>query len=262
MLPATVHLVGAGPGDPDLLTLKAARLIHLADVIVHDRLVGDGILSMVHERCRLIDVGKAPGRHGKNQDQINALLVDLARPDRVTVRLKGGDPFIFGRGGEEAACLMAHGIGVEIVPGITAAAGCAASTGIPLTHRGMASGVRFVTGHCRADLPLDLDWESLADPQTTLVFYMGLAQMEKISSELIGHGLPASTPVAAISAGTTKRQRLVRGSLTCVAQDVVAKCLPSPTLFIIGPVVHALDGIAPVLPAAIKARLHEIVGHA
>jgi len=257
-----IHLVGAGSGDPELLTLKAARLIQLADVIVHDRLVGDGVLSLAQERCAMHDVGKTPGRHRITQDGINELLASLARPDRIVVRLKGGDPLIFGRGGEEAAFLLKRGIDVQIIPGITAASGCAAALGLPLTHRGVATSVRFVTGHCRADLPLDFDWVSLADPQTTLVFYMGLARIGEIARQLVLHGLPPLTAVAAISKGTTTKQELIRSRLLTVGADSRIHALPSPTLFIIGPIVDAIADFRPALPNELAALMHPIAGHA
>ncbi|BCX17496.1 MAG: uroporphyrinogen-III C-methyltransferase [Geminicoccaceae bacterium] len=255
MQPPTVHLVGAGPGDPELLTLKAARLLQLADVVVHDRLVGDGVLSLVQPRARRIDVGKAPGRHAMRQDEINELLRRLAAPDRVVVRLKGGDPFVFGRGGEEALHLLRHGIAVEVVPGITAAAGCAASALIPLTHRGLATGVRFVTGHCREAEPLELDWRGLADPDTTLVVYMGLAHIDRIVAQLVAAGLPPATPAAAIAEGTTPRERVVRAPLATIAEAVRAARLGSPTLFVIGRVVEAL-----ALPVEVAVRPAPLAG--
>ncbi len=263
MRPPTVHLVGAGPGDPELLTLKAARLLQLADVVVHDRLVGEGVLTLLGPRARRIDVGKAPGRHALRQEEINALLLKLAAPDRVVVRLKGGDPFVFGRGGEEAAFLLRHGIAVEVVPGITAASGCAASALVPLTHRGLASSVRFVTGHCREDAPLELDWRGLADPDTTLVVYMGLAQIDTIAERLVAHGLSAATPAVAIAHGTTPQQRVVRAPLAAIGRAARAAGLGSPTLFVIGRAVEALVAAhAPARPAAALEALATVVGHA
>ena len=263
MQPPIVHLVGAGPGDPELLTLKAARLLQLADVVVHDRLVGEGVMALVGARARRIDVGKAPGRHALRQEEINRLLVELAAPDRVVVRLKGGDPFVFGRGGEEALHLLRQGIAVEVVPGITAAAGCAARALIPLTHRGLATGVRLVTGHCRADQPLELDWAGLADPETTLVVYMGLAQIDEIARRLMEAGLAAATPVAAIAQGTTARERVLRATLGSVAEAARAARLSSPVLFVIGRVVEALalpqpQAERPSVPLAALA----VAGHA
>ncbi|VAW13896.1 Uroporphyrinogen-III methyltransferase [hydrothermal vent metagenome] len=233
---AKVFLVGAGPGDPDLLTIKAARAISIADVIVHDRLVSDAILDTAPAIAARISVGKQPRRHPVSQDEINALLVRLARTELTVVRLKGGDPFIFGRGGEEAAVLAKAGIAFEVIPGITAAQGCAASAAIPLTHRGLATGVRFVTGHCREDMPLELDWPSLADPGTTLVLYMGVAQIRQIAARLIEHGLPAKMPVLAIANGTLPDERRCAATLAGIADAVAAEGLANPVSFIIGDV--------------------------
>ena len=184
-LPGGVFLLGAGPGDPDLLTLRALRLIQSADVVVHDRLDSPEIMALVPAATRRISVGKTAGFHSVPQDQINALLVELAQADLTVARLKGGDPLIFGRGSEEAEELAAAGVAYAYVPGITAAQGAAASTGVPLTHRGLATGVRYVTGHRAGDEALELDWESLADPDTTLVVYMGAANMAEIAARLI-----------------------------------------------------------------------------
>src|SRR6516162_1727493 len=208
-----VYLVGAGPGDPELLTLKAVRAIGEADAVVYDRLVPQGILATIRDGVTRINVGKRADFHPVPQAEINHILVRLARAGRIVVRLKGGDPFIFGRGAEEAAELEAAGIPYEVIPGITAAQGCAASARIPLTHRGLASGVRFVTGHRRASEPLDLDWKSLADPDTTLVVYMGLANIDEIVGNLIGQGLAARTPVLAVCQGTTAREQRICTSL-------------------------------------------------
>jgi uroporphyrin-III C-methyltransferase len=233
---AKVFLVGAGPGDPDLLTIKAARTIAIADVIVHDRLVSDAILDTAPAVAARICVGKQPRRHPVPQDEINALLVRLARTGLTIVRLKGGDPFIFGRGGEEAVVLAEAGINFEIIPGITAAQGCAANAGVPLTHRGLATGVRFVTGHCRQDAPLDLDWPGLADPGTTLVLYMGVAQIRQIAARLIEHGMPADMPVLAIANGTLPDERRLASTLLGIADAVTAQRLVNPVTFIIGDV--------------------------
>jgi uroporphyrin-III C-methyltransferase len=244
-------LVGAGPGDPELLTLKAVRALARADAVVHDRLVSEAVLGLVPARARRIAVGKASGDHSLPQDQINDMLVGLARQGLTVLRLKGGDPFIFGRGGEEAAALRAEGIPVEIVPGITAAQGAAAALGVPLTHRGLATGVRYVAGHCRSDLPLALDWQGLADPETTLVIYMGAAAIGGIAAELMAHGLPAATPALAVSAATTPGERRVASRLGRLAADAAG--LASPVLFIVGrvaclpdvgPSAHRLAGLA------------------
>jgi uroporphyrin-III C-methyltransferase/precorrin-2 dehydrogenase/sirohydrochlorin ferrochelatase/uroporphyrin-III C-methyltransferase len=235
-----VYLVGAGPGDPDLLTLKAARLLRQADVVVYDRLVAAEILALVPPGAARINAGKANGRHTMTQDAINELLLRLAESGRQVVRLKGGDPFIFGRGSEEADYLARHGVACEVVPGITAAAGCAAELGIPLTHRGLANGVRFVTGHCHGGA-LDLNWQSLADPDTTLVVYMGLANLAEIGEQLIAAGLAPGTPALAVANGTTPRRMVCRGTLADLASKAAAAGLPSPALIVIGRVVSLAE---------------------
>lgn len=232
-----VLLVGAGPGDPDLLTLKAARVIAAADVVVYDRLVPAEILDLIPNGAERINVGKQAGHHPIPQNEINKLLIRLARSGRMVVRLKGGDPFIFGRGCEEALELERAGIHCEVVPGITAAQGCAASARVPLTHRGLATGVRYVTGHCQADEPLDLDWASLADTATTLVVYMGLANLDQIVRELIVHGLPRHTPALAVCQGTTTREQRICTSLAALPAATRAASFAGPVLFIIGRVV-------------------------
>ena len=237
-----VYIVGAGPGDPELLTVKALRLLKEADVVVYDRLVGAGVLDLVPAGAARIYVGKARGAHHMTQDEINGLLVSLARPGRKVVRLKGGDPFVFGRGSEEADHLARHGVPFAVVPGITAASGCAASAGFPLTHRGVATGVRFLTGPVRAGAAEpDLDWESLADPATTLVVYMGLAHLDGIGRRLVAAGLPATTPAAAIASGTTADQRICRATLADLAERVTAAGLAAPVLLVIGRVVAFMD---------------------
>jgi uroporphyrin-III C-methyltransferase len=243
-----IYLVGAGPGDPELLTRKAERVLEQAHAVVYDRLVGDGVLDLVPHGAARIYVGKASGAHCLKQAEINELLVRLARPGRTVVRLKGGDPFIFGRGCEEAIHLAAHAIPFEVVPGITAASGCAAAALIPLTHRGYASGVRFLTGHCCTGSDLALNWQSLADPDTTLVVYMGLANLPEICLRLIGHGLPATTPAAAIAGGTTAAQRVVRARRVELADEVRLAALAAPVLIVVGRVVEAM------VPSAAAAR--------
>jgi uroporphyrin-III C-methyltransferase len=241
---ATVYLVGAGPGDPDLLTMRAYKLLQSADVVVYDRLIAPEILALIPTGTAKIFAGKASGAHHLTQDEINELLVRLARPGRTVVRLKGGDPLIFGRGHEEAEALAVHGVVCEIVPGVTAASGCTAALGIPLTHRGVASGVRFLAGHCREDRALDYDWAGLADPETTLVVYMGLANIGQILSELVAAGLPAETPVAAISNGTTERERICVGTLADIRARIDAARLAPPMLTVIGRVVALAEGLA------------------
>ncbi len=258
---AIVHLVGAGPGDPDLLTVKAVRLIEAADVIVYDRLVSPEIMALVPDGASRINVGKQPNCHPVPQDDINQLLVSLAKPDRTVVRLKGGDPFLFGRGGEEAAYLFSHGVDYQVVPGVTSASGCAAAVGLPLTYRGLAHGVRFITGHCREDAPLDFDWRSLADPKTTLAIYMGRANMAQISVRLIAEGLSAMTPVMAINNGTRPNQRHTIAPLGEISSAVADADMDGPVLFIVGKVAGLADRLGigdglDQLPRAILEASH------
>lgn len=240
-----VYLVGAGPGDPDLLTLKAHRAIATADALVYDRLVSDEVLDLVPAGVTRFDVGKRPHDHPVPQEDINELIVSLARAGRVVVRLKGGDPLMFGRGGEEAMALHAAGIPFDIIPGVTAAQGTAASAMVPLTHRGIASSVRYLTGHCRAGKDLDFDWDGLADSDTTLVVYMGLANIAEISRQLIVHGRAACTPVLAVSKATRFDERRLFALLGNIADAVENAEMDSPVLFIIGEVV-ALSRFAEV----------------
>lgn len=259
--PVQVYLVGAGPGDPELLTVKALRTIQNADVIVYDRLVGSEILALIRPAARQIFVGKESGRHQVPQPRINSLLVALATPGRSVVRLKGGDPFIFGRGSEEADELRRHGIPYEVIPGITAASGCMAEVGVPLTHRGMASSVRLVTGHSRNDLPLDLNWKSLADPDTTLVFYMALANLPEISEGLIAAGLAPETPAAAVCGGTLPGRKLCTGTLKDLPNRVIEAGLVPPALIVIGQVAafaRERDSVA----ADVVSKLATYVGEA
>lgn len=232
-----VSLVGAGPGDPDLLTVKALRLLQQADVVVFDRLVSSEILSLIPHGVGQISVGKSPGKHCVPQDQINEIIVSLALAGRRLVRLKGGDPYIFGRGGEEALVLREHGIPFEVVPGVTAAAGCSSYAGIPLTHRGLNHGVRFITGHQKNNESLAIDWTRVADPDCTLVIYMGLFNLPVICEELVRAGLPASTPAAAIHGGSSPQQRKVIATLDDLAEAVESAELKSPVTTIIGEVV-------------------------
>ncbi len=242
-----VWLVGAGPGDPELLTLKALKAIQAADAVVFDRLVSESVMKLVPKGVALFFVGKSCKRKAMPQAEIEALLVSLAQQNLSVVRLKGGDPLFFGRGGEEAQTLVAHNIPFEIVPGITSAQGCGAYAGIPLTHRGLATGVRFLTGHRTAEegaeTPLELNWQSLADPDTTLVVYMGLANLAVIASKLVEHGLAAQTPVAAISHGTTPQQRIILSDLAGIAAKVKDAGLESPVLVVIGKVAALTDSL-------------------
>lgn len=239
-----VYLVGAGPGDPDLLTVKAHRLIREAEVVVYDRLVGAGIVELIPRRAERVFVGKAPRNHAVPQHEINALLVRLALSGRTVVRLKGGDPYVFGRGSEEALALAEHAIPFEIVPGVTAATGCGAYAGIPLTHRGLATSVRFVTGHGKDDQNLEHDWAGMADPNTTLVLYMGLMNLDEIRAKLIGAGMDPATPAAVVAAGTTERQAVCAGTLGDLPERVAGADLPSPCLIIIGRVVSLAPQLA------------------
>lgn len=235
--PGEVALVGAGPGDPGLLTLRGWSLLQQADVVVYDRLVSPAIMDLIPERCERRFVGKTSGCHSLPQDQINLLLVDLALENRRVLRLKGGDPFIFGRGAEELECLLSHGVSCQVVPGITAASGCTTYAGIPLTHRDHAQSCQFITGHLQQDGELSLPWQSLANGKQTLVFYMGLASLGEISQQLIAAGLPASTPAALIGNGTRDDQQVVRGHLHELERLANEHQLSAPTLTVIGEVV-------------------------
>ena len=231
-----VHLVGAGPGDPDLLTMKAHRLLQRADVVVYDRLVAPEILAMARRDAERIYVGKRRAEHGLSQKEINQRLVSLARAGNSVVRLKGGDPLVFGRGGEEIEALTRAGISVEVVPGITAALGCAASAAIPLTHRDHAQACIFVTGQLR-DGTVALDWPMLARPRQTVVIYMGAKTLPIIAARLIEHGLPASTPIALIENGTTSRERRVVGTLATIEHQARHARLQGPTVCMLGEVI-------------------------
>ena len=231
-----VYLVGAGPGDPELLTLKALRLMQQADVVIYDRLVSPAIMELCRRDATKIYVGKARSNHAVPQEGINALLVEYASKGHRVCRLKGGDPFIFGRGGEEIQELFAAGVPFQVVPGITAASGCSAYAGIPLTHRDYAQSVRFLTGHLKEGSP-ELPWDELVYQNQTLVLYMGLVGLEKICEKLIEHGQRPDMPVALISKGTTPEQKVVVGTLADIASKVEENHIQAPTLTIIGDVV-------------------------
>lgn len=241
----TVTLVGAGPGDPELLTLKAARLISCADVVVYDRLVAPEVLALIPPSAERVNVGKSTRHHTVPQEEINEILVRYARAGRNVIRLKGGDPFIFGRGCEETERLAAAGVPFAVVPGITAAQGASSTTGVPLTHRGLARSVRYVTGHCKADEMLDLDWAGLADPETTIVFYMGKATIRLIAQKLTEHGLSGQTPVLAVASATTMAERRLVSTLAQIETDMAVAGLESPVVFIIG----AVAGLGARVPA-------------
>ncbi len=249
----SVALVGAGPGDPELLTLRALRMIERADAIVYDRLVAPEIVALARPRTQLIYVGKERNRHTLPQDGISALLVRLAREGKRVVRLKGGDPFIFGRGGEELETLADNGIPFEVVPGVSAANGVAAYAGIPLTHRDHAQVCVFVTGHLK-DGTMDLDWDALACPRQTIVVYMGLQGLATLCRELVAHGLRATTPAAIVQQGTTAQQRVVVATLATLPEHAKAAALVPPTLIIVGEVVRLQAKLSWFEPAAEHAR--------
>ena len=242
-IPGTVYLVGAGPGDPELLTLRAARLIGEADVVVYDYLVSSAILDLARPDAERIAAGKRRGRHTLPQNELNLLLVRLAGENKRVVRLKGGDPYIFGRGGEEVETLFAHGIPFEVTPGITAASGVAAYAGIPLTHREYAQACVFVTGHLK-DNSINLDWPGLARRKQTVVIYMGLVGLPALCAKLIEYGLPADWPAAIVQQATTPKQRTITGTLATLPQLAAEAALLAPTLIIVGEVVKLHDRLA------------------
>ncbi|CAM2901963.1 uroporphyrin-III C-methyltransferase [Pseudomonas gessardii] len=249
--PGEVALVGAGPGDPRLLTLRAWSLLMQADAVVFDRLISAELLTLIPLTCARHYVGKASGYHSLPQEQINELLAELAQQGQRVVRLKGGDPFVFGRGAEELEYLLAQGVSCQVVPGITAASGCSAYAGIPLTHRDLVNSCRFVTGHLQRDGELKLPWDSLADSSQTLVFYMGLSNLAMIAERLIGAGLPADTPAALICNGARADQQVHRGTLRLLPA-LALMCEPGvPTLTVIGQVVELFADAALHYPASL-----------
>ena len=235
-----VYLIGAGPGDPDLLTLRAFRLIQQSDVVLYDRLVSDEVMALIPDATERIYVGKQRSQHAVPQDSINQLLIDHARQGKRVARLKGGDPFIFGRGGEEIEQLAEAQIPFQVVPGITAANGCSAYSGIPLTHRDYAQSVQFITGQLK-DGSIDLNWSELISIDKTLVFYMGLTSLPLICQSLIKHGMDSTMPVALIEKGTTSRQRVLISILSELPAEIEAKSISSPSLFIVGNVVKLAE---------------------
>jgi len=247
-----VYLVGAGPGDPELLTLRAVRLLQQTDVIVYDHLVSSAVLDFVSPSAERIYAGKRRNEHTMRQEQINALLIKLAQQGKQVVRLKGGDPFIFGRGGEELQALAAHGIAFEVVPGITAASGVSSYAGIPLTHRDHAQTCLFVTGHLK-DGTADLDWPSLVRPNQTVVIYMGLGGLADICRQMMAHGAAPDLPIAVVQDGSIASQKVVTGTLSDIPERVTQAGLRSPCLTIIGNVVKLHDSLAWFKPTLVMA---------
>jgi uroporphyrin-III C-methyltransferase/precorrin-2 dehydrogenase/sirohydrochlorin ferrochelatase len=238
-----VYLVGAGPGDPDLLTFRALRLMQQADVVLYDRLISDGILNLVRRDAIRIYVGKRPRDHTLSQEEIGAMLVRLAQEGKRVLRLKAGDPFIFGRGGEEIEALSEHGITFQVIPGVTAAAGCAAYAGIPLTHRDHAQACIFVTGHGK-DGELDLNWTALIQPRQTVVVYMGLSSLGLITEGFVTHGADPETPAAVVENGTREGQRVITGTLASLPGKTAEAGIESPALIIVGSVVTLKDKLS------------------
>lgn len=250
-----VAIVGAGPGDPGLLTLRALMLIQQADAVVYDRLVSPQIMELVNPLAERFHVGKASGCHSVPQEDTNELLVQLAIKQRRVVRLKGGDPYIFGRGGEEAEFLVENDIDFLVVPGITSASGCASYCGIPLTHRDYAQSVTFVTGHRKADHAFELNWKVLAAPGQTRVFYMGLHNAPTIVRELTAHGLSGDCPVALVERGTTSQQHMAVTTLTNLEQTIAMEGFQPPTLIIVGEVVQLAEKLAQPVQAGWDSAL-------
>ncbi|WDE12878.1 uroporphyrinogen-III C-methyltransferase [Thalassomonas haliotis] len=240
-LAGEVALVGAGPGDPDLLTLQAYRFIQQAEVVIYDRLVSEAIMALLPRPCEKVYVGKKQADHRVPQEGINDLLVKHARRGKRVVRLKGGDPFVFGRGGEEALYLLEHKVAVHVVPGLTAASACTSYVGIPLTHRQVAQSCTFITGHLQQSGELDLPWQILNDAKQTLVFYMGVKSLDIIADKLVNAGRAPSTPAALIRKGTQADQQVIRGELSQLNKLVAAHNIRPPTLIVIGDVVDTFN---------------------
>jgi uroporphyrin-III C-methyltransferase/precorrin-2 dehydrogenase/sirohydrochlorin ferrochelatase len=253
----SVAVVGAGPGDAGLLTLNALRAMNEADVILHDRLVSDDVLRLGRRDAAYIEVGKSATGHSTRQEEIHALMLEHARAGKRVVRLKGGDPFVFGRGGEELEFLRAHDIPYEVVPGITAAVACAAYAGIPLTHRDHAQSVKLVTAHCKESFDT-LDWQALAQERQTLAVYMGVAGLEGLRDRLVQHGRAASTPFALIENGTRREQRVLNGTLADLPETARFHQVRSPALLVLGEVAALADALhwfgAPPLGAGASAH--------
>jgi uroporphyrin-III C-methyltransferase/precorrin-2 dehydrogenase/sirohydrochlorin ferrochelatase len=238
-----VYLVGTGPGDPDLLTFRALRLMQQADVVLYDRLIGEGILNLVRRDAERIYVGKLPENHSVPQEEIGKMLIRLAQEGKRVLRLKGGDPFVFGRGGEEIEALSENGIAFQVIPGVTAAVGCASYAGIPLTHRDHAQGCMFVTGH-EKDGKLDLNWNSMIQPRQTVVVYMGLSSLGAITGGFVANGADPATPAAIIENGTRAGQRVITGTLESLPEQTKEAGIKSPALIIVGSVVTLRDKLS------------------
>jgi uroporphyrin-III C-methyltransferase len=253
MVMGKAYIVGAGPGDPELITVKALRCIQTADVILYDRLVNPELLKEAKRNCHLIYCGKQPNYHTLQQETINHLLVKYTKQGKNVVRLKGGDPFVFGRGAEEVEALMENGLSVEVVPGITAGIAAPAYAGIPITHRELGSSFAVVTGHKPKGKPTDINWKSLATAVDTLAIYMGITNLPYICEELLKHGKKEDTPVAIIQQGTTLAQRTVTGTLSSIVSVVEKEGIQNPAMIVVGEVVTFRDKIS-LLEAEGKAE--------
>lgn len=251
--PGEVALVGSGPGDVELLTLRAVHFIEQADVVVYDRLVSEEIMALLPSDCEKIYVGKAQSQHSVPQERINEILAEEALLNKRVLRLKGGDPFVFGRGGEEAEHLLQRGVNCHLCPGITAASGCTTFAGIPLTHRGVALGCTFITGHLQNNGQLNLPWQSLQEKTQTVVFYMGLNTLPIITEKLVEHGRSEATPAALIRCGTQPQQQVFRGTLGNLSELVERHNITPPTLIVVGDVVNQLTSESLSTPGLLQA---------